>query len=67
MKNLDENLLIQNQMKNLILVINVDKICKEYINIMYKNYKMSLKEPWQKILKLMKEKVKVSITLKEIF
>ena len=65
MKNLDENSLIQNQMKNLILVISVDKKCN-YINVVYKNWKMSLKESWQKVLKLMKMKVKVCILLEEI-
>ena len=65
MKNLDENSLIQNQMKNLILVISVDKKCN-YINVVYKNWKMSLKESWQKVLKLMKMRVKVCILLEEI-
>jgi hypothetical protein len=45
-KNLDENSLTQNQMKNLILVISVDNKGKDYINVVYKNWKMSLKEPW---------------------
>jgi|SRR6266496_2483541 len=36
-RNLTENSLIQNQMKNLILVINVNKKCKDYINVMYRN------------------------------
>ena len=45
-------------MKNLILVLSVDKKCKDSINVVYENCKMSLKESWQNILKLMKEKVK---------
>jgi hypothetical protein len=55
MKTLDENSLIQNQMKNSILILSVDKKDKDYINVMYKNCKMSFKEPWQKILKLMEK------------
>ena len=57
MKNLDEHSLIQNQTKNLILVPSVGNKGKDYINVVYKNCKMSFKEPWQKILKLMKEKI----------